>query len=358
MEHDIQYRLIRALRRESVDMTPIWLMRQAGRYLPEYRSLRERAGGFIALCKNPELACKITLQPVRRFKLDAAIIFSDILTIPDAMGLGLYFSEKNGPMFKQSIRNEYDINQLPQIDPEIELDYVMKSIRLVKKELDGKLPLIGFAGSPWTVATYMIEGGSSKNFSQIKRMIYQSPEILHILLTLLSDNTLRYLKAQISAGVDVIMLFDTWGGVLTAPHFQTFSLDYMVKIVTSLKAFTHNIPIILFTKDGGRFIRDIMASGCDAIGLDWTVDFRHAKKIVGNGVALQGNLDTCVLYGTDEQIIRAVKSILTDFGPGPGHIFNLGHGIHPDVSPERVEFLIETVKKQSFRLFEQSVGVS
>ena len=337
-------RLIRALLRQPVDVTPVWLMRQAGRYLPEYRELRKKAGDFMTMCQTPELACEVTLQPLRRFDLDAAIIFSDILTIPDAMGLGLSFKEGEGPQFAKPIRTAVDVAaaQVPAIE---KLDYVMQAIKLVKNELANKLPLIGFSGSPWTLASYMIEGGSSKNFTLIKRMLFNEPQLLKQLLQTLSDSVVAYLNAQIAAGVDAVMIFDTWGGVLTPRDYQQFSLQYMTAICRQLHRQQANktIPVILFTKNGGQWLEQIATSGCDAIGIDWTINIGEARRRVGDKVALQGNMDPAILYAKPECIGEEVKTILRDYGAGPGHVFNLGHGITPDVPPAHVATMVDAV---------------
>lgn len=342
-------RLLRAINHQEVDRTPIWLMRQAGRYLPEYGATRKKAGDFLALCKNPELACEVTLQPLARFDFDAAILFSDILTIPDAMGLGLFFAEGEGPMFETPIRTHRDIEQLGIPDPETELKYVIDAVRLIKKELDGSVPLIGFAGSPWTIASYMVEGGPSKTFSLIKTLLYQEPHALHHLLKKLSQAITLYLNAQIKAGVNVVMLFDTWGGILTPADYKNFSLHYMTEIINNLNpgpAGIH-IPTILFTKNGGQWLEIMAASGCNALGLDWTIDIAEARKRVGDKVALQGNLDPAVLYADPAQIYAKVKEILAGYGKGSGHIFNLGHGINPDTPPENVTALVDAVQELS-----------
>ena len=339
-------RFIQALKREPVDRTPVWLMRQAGRYLPEYRKIRAKSQNFMTMCKTPELAAEVTLQPLARFNLDAAIIFSDILTIPDALGLGLDFIQGEGPKFAKPITNIAAINKLRILEPEQDLNYVMDAIKIVSKELAGEIPLIGFAGSPWTVATYMVEGGSSKNFSKIKSMLYAEPDALHKLLDILAKNTINYLQAQIIAGADVIMLFDTWGGVLSHNAYLEFSLRYMQQIIASIPSGT---PSILFTKNGGKYLTEIAASGCYAIGLDWTADLQTAKSIVGDKVALQGNLDPCILYAPDVVMRQEVAKILNIFGNDSGHIFNLGHGMHPDMDPAKVEFLVNTVHELSGR---------
>jgi uroporphyrinogen decarboxylase len=342
-------RLLRALRREPVDRTPVWLMRQAGRYLPEYRAIRARAGSFITLCQTPELACEATLQPLARFPLDAAILFSDILTIPDAMGLGLSFSEGEGPQFARPVCSTADIDRLGVPDPEVELRYVMDAVRLIRRELAGRVPLIGFAGSPWTLATYMVEGGSSKDYARIKGLLYNQPDALHRLLDMTARAVTAYLNAQVAAGTQALMVFDTWGGILTPRAYREFSLAYMARIVAGLThaAEGRPVPVILFTKGGGAWLEDIAATGCDAVGVDWTVDLGDARQRVGDRVALQGNLDPAVLYTAPDCIRRQVAQVLADFGPGPGHVFNLGHGIQPGVAPDAVRVLVETVHELS-----------
>ncbi len=320
-------------------------MRQAGRYLPEYRETRKGAGGFLDLCKNKELACEVTLQPLRRFNLDAAILFSDILTIPDAMGLGLYFSEGEGPKFERPVRSEADVNKLFVPDPAEKLAYVTDAISLIRTELDGDVPLIGFSGSPWTLSTYMVEGSSSKDYRHVKGMMYENPAAMHRLLDTLAQSVTAYLNAQIEAGAQVVMIFDTWGGVLTPQTYRSFSLDYMQQIVSRLNR-RHDgqtIPVILFTKGGGQWIEATANTGCDAIGLDWTIDIDEARRRVGEKVALQGNLDPCILYASPDVIREAVRDVITKYGTGPGHVFNLGHGIHPTVDPERLAVLIDAV---------------
>lgn len=343
------FRFIKALKRQDVDCTPVWFMRQAGRYLPEYRAIREKVGGFMGMCKNPEIACQITIQPLQRYALDAAIIFSDILTIPDAMGLGLHFKTNEGPHFERPVRTKQDVQNLPIPDMQSDLGYVMDAVRLTAHEIKQHTPLIGFCGSPWTVATYMVEGKSSKNFSTIKNMLYSEPLLLHALLKKISTASMLYLQAQIEAGANAVMIFDSWGGVLEYNSYQPFSLAYMQEIVTHLKTTptTKDTPIILFTKNGGQYLEQIAQTGCEAIGIDWTVDISHARSRVGQRVALQGNLDPCVLTAKPEAIERAVKTILEAYGKGPGHIFNLGHGITPDISPENVQVMIDSVKKYS-----------
>ncbi len=342
-------RLIRALLRQPVDATPVWIMRQAGRYLPEYRQVRKQAGNFLNLCKTPELACEVTLQPIRRFPLDAAIIFSDILTIPEAMGLGLHFAEGEGPVFAHPLRDHTAIDKLIIPNPAEALTYVTDAIKLVKHELAEQIPLIGFAGSPWTLACYMIEGHGSKNFALPKKMLYNEPTLLHKLLTKLSKATILYLNAQIAAGVDVVMLFDTWGGLLGYNEYPQFSLHYMQEIIKGLNVSQSGkkIPVILFTKGGGQWLPIIANSGCDAIGLDWTTNITLARQQVGGSVALQGNLDPCLLYAKPDKIVTEVQELLAAFGKGPGHIFNLGHGINPDVDPECVSVLVDAVHTYS-----------
>jgi uroporphyrinogen decarboxylase len=342
-------RMIRALLRQPVDVTPVWIMRQAGRYLPEYRATREKAGDFITLCKTPELACEVTLQPLARFPLDAAILFSDILTIPDAMGLGLSIVEKQGPQFERTVRTKAEIAKLGVPDPETDLGYVMDAVRLIRKELDGSVPLIGFAGSPWTIATYMIEGQSSKEFSLAKGMLYEDPLAMHSLLELLTRSITDYLNAQIAAGVQVVMLFDSWGGALSQACYKKFSLDYMKQIIAGLNCDPNGnkVPCILFTKGGGLWLQDIANAGSDAVGLDWTIDIGDARKQIGDRVSIQGNLDTAVLYSNPDAIRQEVARVLSSYGHGNGHIFNLGHGIHPGINPENVAALVDAVHELS-----------
>lgn len=342
-------RLLRALLRQPVDRTPIWLMRQAGRYLPEYRASRARAGSFLNLCQWPELACEVTLQPLARYPLDAAILFSDILTIPDAMGLGLSFSEGEGPRFERPVRSTTDINRLGAPDPETELRYVMDAVRLIHRELDGKVPLIGFAGSPWTLATYMVEGGSSKDFLRIKGLLYDQPQWLHQLLNVTAQAVTTYLNAQVAAGAQVLMVFDTWGGILTKRAYREFSLAYMAQILAGLhrESAVGRVPVILFTKGGGAWLEIIAETGCEAVGVDWTVDLADARRRVGASVALQGNLDPAVLAAAPACIHAQATQVLDDFGPGHGHVFNLGHGIQPWTDPEHVQALVEAVQTVS-----------
>lgn len=338
--------LLRALLRQPTPRRPVWLMRQAGRYLPEYRATRARAGGFLEMCTNPEIACEVTLQPVDRFPLDAAILFSDILTIPHAMNLGLQFETGEGPKFERPVRSAADIDRLRPPDPGLELKYVIDAVALVRRELNGRIPLIGFAGSPWTVATYMVEGGGSKTFGLIKRMMYEHPLDLHRLLRVLTQSTILYLNAQIAAGAQAVMLFDTWGGVLTPAQYAEFSLRYMAEIVGALtrEAEGRRVPNIVFTKGGGPMLSKIAAIGCDAVGVDWTTDLATARLAVEGRVALQGNLDPSALLAPPETVRAETLRVLESFGAGSGHVFNLGHGITPEVDPERVAVLIDTVR--------------
>lgn len=337
-------RLLKALANQPVDKTPIWVMRQAGRYLPEYLKVRKEAGSFLKLCKTPELACEVTLQPLRRFDLDAAIIFSDILTIPDAMGLGLYFSEGEGPKFENPLRSHAAIEKLIIPEPEESLSYVTDAIRLTKNELNNTVPLIGFSGSPWTLACYMIEGGSSKTFSIIKKMLYQEPKTLTLLLEKLSASIVKYLNAQISAGADVIMIFDTWGGILSGQAYEEFSLHFMQLILDNLPP---HIPTIMFTKNGGLWLQQQAKTGCTALGLDWTMNLHDARQQVGDQVCLQGNLDPNILTADEAVIRREVHNVLASYGAGSGHVFNLGHGILPHIPPEHVEILVDAVHEIS-----------
>ena len=342
-------RFLRALARQPVDKTPVWMMRQAGRYLPEYRQVRAQAGDFMSLCKNTELACEVTLQPLERFELDAAILFSDILTIPDAMGLGLYFEEGEGPKFRKPVRTEADIDRLQVVNTASDLGYVTDAVSLIRRELNGRVPLIGFSGSPWTLATYMIEGQSSRDFIRAKTMLYTQPEVLHQLLEKLSLSVIDYLNAQILAGAQVVQIFDTWGGALSHDAYLEFSLVYMKKIVDGLikHADGRDVPVILFTKGGGHWLEVMADSGCDCLGLDWTVDIGAAKGRVGRKVALQGNMDPAVLRSDREGIESEVKTILKSFGDDDGHVFNLGHGITPDINPDNVKIFIDAVHKFS-----------
>jgi uroporphyrinogen decarboxylase len=341
--------LIRALLKQPVNRTPVWMMRQAGRYLPEYRKVRAQAGSFMNLCTNPELACEVTLQPLERFDFDAAILFSDILTIPDAMGLGLSFVEGEGPKFERPIASAADVKQLPIPDPTIELQYVTDAVSLIRRELGGRVPLIGFSGSPWTLATYMVEGGSSKTFKKVKALMYEQPQLMHQLLEKITRSVELYLNAQIAAGAQVIMLFDTWGGVLSTEAYQAFSLDYAKQIAANLE--TENsgqrVPTVLFSKGGGQWLELMAGAGFDGLGLDWQTDIGQARERVGSHVALQGNMDPMVLYASPEVIASEVKRVLDKFGREPGHVFNLGHGVLPDINPEHVKAMVDAVHKYS-----------
>ncbi len=339
---------INALQKKPTSRTPIWVMRQAGRYLPEYRATRKQAGDFMSLCKNKELACEVTMQPIDRFDLDAAILFSDILTIPDAMGLGLYFSEGEGPKFSNPIKTLKDIENLP-IDVNDDLSYVFDAVSTIKTALNNRVPLIGFSGSPWTLVTYMIEGGSSKTFANTKKMLFNEPKALHLLLDKLADSVIVYLNQQILSGADSVMVFDTWGGVLSKQNYLDFSLNYMAKIVKGVKAQHPNTPITLFSKNGGKHLTHIADTGCDGIGIDWTVELNVVQAEVGDKVAIQGNLDPAVMYATSEIIEQEVKKVLSQFKGNTGHIFNLGHGITPDVDPENMQVLVDCVHQFSKR---------
>lgn len=338
-------RFLRALLKQPVDTTPIWIMRQAGRYLPEYRATRANAGSFMDLCRNAEFASEVTLQPLERFPLDAAILFSDILTVPDAMGLGLYFAEGEGPKFERPVRSRADIEAIGIPDPEGELQYVMNAVRTIRKDLNGRVPLIGFAGSPWTLATYMVEGSSSKEFGKIKGLMYSDPQAMHLLLDKLADSVTSYLNAQIAAGAQAVMVFDTWGGLLTPSTYQEFSLRYMQKIVDGLVRENdgRKVPVTLFTKGGAQWLESIAATGCDGVGLDWTINIGEAQRRIGDQVALQGNMDPCVLYSNPDVIRATAKQIIDDFGQDTGHIFNLGHGIHQHINPDNVAVLVDAV---------------
>jgi uroporphyrinogen decarboxylase len=342
-------RFLRALARQPVDKTPVWMMRQAGRYLPEYRQVRGQAGDFMSLCKNTELACEVTLQPLERFELDAAILFSDILTIPDAMGLGLYFAEGEGPKFHKPLRSEADIDQLEVINTAVDLTYVTDAVSMIRQELNGRVPLIGFSGSPWTLATYMIEGQSSRDFTRAKTMLYTQPELLHQLLEKLALSVIDYLNAQILAGAQVVQIFDTWGGALSYSAYLEFSLSYMAKIVDGLikQADGQDVPVILFTKGGGLWLEAMADTGCDCLGLDWSVDLGAAHQRVGDKVALQGNMDPAILRAKPEVIRGEVKRILGSFGENDGHVFNLGHGITPDINPDNAKIFIDAVHEFS-----------
>ncbi|HEY0208461.1 uroporphyrinogen decarboxylase [Acerihabitans sp.] len=342
-------RYLRALLRQPVDVTPVWMMRQAGRYLPEYKATRAQAGDFMSLCRNAELACEVTLQPLRRFPLDAAILFSDILTVPDAMGLQLYFEQGEGPCFARPITCKADVDRLPIPDPEVELGYVMDAVRTIRRNLRGDVPLIGFSGSPWTLATYMVEGSTSKVFTKIKQMMYAEPQTLHLLLDKLAASVTLYLNGQIRAGAQSVMIFDTWGGVLTGSGYLEFSLSYMQKIIDGLlrEHEGRRVPVTLFTKGGGQWLEAMAQTGCDALGLDWSTDIQDARRRVGDRVALQGNMDPSVLYAPPARIEQEVGSILAGFGRGEGHVCNLGHGIHQDVPPEHAGIFVEATHRLS-----------
>lgn len=344
---------LRTLRGEKVERTPIWVMRQAGRYLPEYRATRKQAGDFLTLCKTPELACEVTLQPIDRFGLDAAILFSDILTIPDAMGLELVLEEGIGPVFNKPIRSKAEIDALGVPDAEQDLGYVMDAIRVVRGALDGRVPLIGFSGSPWTLASYMVEGSGSKDFRRIKGLMFESPESAHKLLQTVTDSVILYLKAQVAAGAQSLMVFDTWGGMLSTANYQRFSLGYMSQIVSAIKADPDcaGVPIVLFTKGGGQWLESMADTGCDGLGLDWTVDIADAKQRVGSRVVLQGNMDPVVMNTEQAQVKSHALQVLEGYGQhddsNKGHIFNLGHGIQPFAKPENMQTLVETVQHNS-----------
>jgi uroporphyrinogen decarboxylase len=346
LENDL---LLKALMREPVPRTPLWIMRQAGRYLPEYRATRAEAGDFMSLCRNPDLACEVTMQPLRRYRLDAAILFSDILTVPDAMGLGLYFEKGEGPKFERRVTSKRDIEQLPVPDVHDALGYVFDAVRTIRRELDGKVPLIGFAGSPFTVGTYMVEGGSSREFPTIRGLAAEAPEVLDHLMDIVADTTTEYLNAQIEAGAQAVQIFDTWGAALEPDDFRRFSLASMQKIVDRLirEKDGRRIPVILFTKGAGPLLRDLAETGCDALGVDWTTDLETARKYVEDKVALQGNLDPATLRESPEVIRQGVADTLASYGKGPGHVFNLGHGITPDIDPEHLAVLVDAVHEMS-----------
>ncbi|MEM8659702.1 MAG: uroporphyrinogen decarboxylase [Pseudomonadota bacterium] len=342
-------RFLRALMREGVDRTPIWMMRQAGRYLPEYRAIRQKAGSFLDLCKNQELACEVTMQPLRRYPMDAAILFSDILTVPDAMGLGLYFEEGEGPRFRKQLRTEADLAGLNAIRADDDLDYVMAAVRTIRRELNGMVPLIGFSGSPWTLATYMVEGGSSKDFARVKAMAYDQPQLMHEILSILADAVADYLAAQIRAGAQAVQIFDTWGGSLSAAGYLEFSLAYMQRVVEQLPSESEGrrVPVIVFTKGGGQWLEAIAGCGAQAVGIDWTTDIGQARQRVGHEVALQGNMDPSMLFASPARIRQEVATILAAFGEGSGHVFNLGHGITPGVNPDHVTAFVDAVQELS-----------
>ena len=341
--------LLRALLREPTERTPLWIMRQAGRYLPEYREVRAQAGDFMSLCRNAELACEVTMQPLRRYRLDAAILFSDILTVPDAMGLGLYFETGEGPKFKRPVKTVAAIRDLKRPNVETELGYVFEAVRTIRRELDGMVPLIGFAGSPFTVATYMVEGGSSREFPTIKGLAAENPDALTSLLDTVAATTIDYLNAQIEAGAQAVMVFDTWGAALEPDDYRRFSLANMQTIVDGLmrERDGRRIPVILFTKGAGPLLADMVQTGCDALGVDWTTDLATARNYVDDKVALQGNLNPATLRESPEVIRQGVADVLASYGTGPGHVFNLGHGITPDIDPEHVSALVEAVHEMS-----------
>ncbi len=341
--------LIKALLRQPTDYTPVWIMRQAGRYLPEYRATREQAGDFMSLCRNAELACEVTMQPLRRFDLDAAILFSDILTIPDAMGLGLYFTPGEGPKFERTTRTIADIKALKMPDMQDDLGYVMNAVSTIRKELDGRVPLIGFSGSPWTLATYMVEGQSTRSFEVIKTLILNEPSTAHSLLSVLAESVIAYMNAQIQSGAQVAMIFDTWGGVLSPAMYREFSLRYLQQIVEGIdrQKDGQKIPVVLFTKGAGQNLTDMSQTGCDALGVDWTIDLSQARELTGGRVALQGNLDPSTLFADPEAIRAAVRRTLDSYGEGPGHAFNLGHGITPGVNPDHLGVLVDEVHRYS-----------
>ena len=339
---------LRALMREPTDYTPVWIMRQAGRYLPEYNATRKRAGSFLALAKTPELACEVTLQPLERFALDAAILFSDILTIPDAMGLGLYFAEGEGPKFERTVRTDEDVKRLaaPDLDS---LRYVFDAVALIRKSLAGRVPLIGFSGSPFTLACYMVEGGGSDDFRFVKSMLYARPDLLHRILEVNAQAVTAYLNAQIAAGAQAVMIFDTWGGALSGAAYREFSLAYAKKALAGITRTSEGrtVPRILFTKGGGLWLEAMAQAGADALGLDWTIDIGEARRRVGDRMALQGNMDPMALFSPPEAIEREAKRILEGFGRGPGHVFNLGHGVSQFTAPEHVHALVEAVHRHS-----------
>src|SRR5210317_643252 len=336
-------RFLRALLRQPVDQTPVWMMRQAGRYLPEYRATRQQAGSFLDLCKNAELACEVTMQPLRRYPMDAAILFSDILTVPDALGLGLYFEEGEGPRFRKTVRSEADLEGLNSIVAEDDLGYVMNAVRTIRRELGGQVPLIGFTGSPWTLATYMVEGGSSKDFARVKALAYDQPWLMHALLSLLADAVGDYLSAQIRASAQAVQIFDTWGGSLSAAGYLEFSLEYMRRVIARLpsEADGRAVPVIVFTKGGGQWLNAIAGCGAQAVGIDWTTDIGVARQLIGDRVSLQGNMDPSMLFASPARIREEVAAILASYGEGSGHVFNLGHGITPVVNPEHVTAFVD-----------------
>lgn len=347
--------MLNVLKGLPVDKTPIWLMRQAGRYLPEYKQTRSNAGSFLDLCTNPKLACEVTLQPLKRFDLDAAIIFSDILTIPYAYNLGLDFLEKKGPVFKTTINSDSDFTKIKSIDVKRDLDYVFSAIDLTRAKLNKNIPLIGFAGSPWTVATYMVEGQTSKAFNKIKAMLYSNPSLLSKILDRLTIDTIEYASYQIDAGANIFMIFDTWGGILTKDAFLEHSLSYIDRIVKSINNSHPDVPVIVFSKNGGKHLQNIIETGCRGVGLDWTASISEAKSIACNKVAIQGNLDPTILYADKHTITEEVNKILSEVGPNTRHIFNLGHGILPDIEINKVSHLVSEVHKQSEQLVQKVI---
>ncbi len=352
---------LRALLREPVDTTPVWLMRQAGRYLPEYCETRKRAGNFLNLCKSPGMACEVTLQPLARYELDAAILFSDILTVPDAMGLGLYFSEGEGPKFERPLREEWVIRDLIAPDPDDHLRYVIDAVAEIRRALANSVPLIGFSGSPFTLACYMIEGGASSDFRHLKTMMFDRPDLLHHILEVTTQSVIAYLNAQIAAGAQAVMIFDTWGGALSHRAYREFSLAYLQRIIAGLTKENEGqrVPNIVFTKGGALWAEDIVAIGCDAIGLDWTASLAEIRRRTGDRVALQGNLDPVTLFASPEAVAREARRVLDDFhagGAGGGHVFNLGHGISQFTPPDNVTVLVDTVHQYSRELRKSSVG--
>ena len=340
---------LRALLRQPTEYTPLWMMRQAGRYLPEYCATRKQAGSFLGLCKNPDYATEVTLQPLDRFPLDAAILFSDILTVPDAMGLGLYFTEGEGPKFERTVRDQSACDALHIPDIGTDLKYVTDAVSQIRKALDGRVPLIGFSGSPWTLACYMVEGGGSKDYSTIKTMAYKEPKLLHQILAKTAATVTEYLNAQIEAGAQAVMVFDSWGGALSHSAYHEFSLPYMQQIVNGLTKEKDGvkIPNIVFTKGGGLWIESIADIGCDAVGLDWTMDIGVARQKVGNKVALQGNIDPLILFAPPEAIEAEVEKVLSSYGFGSGHVFNLGHGISQFTNPDHAGVLVKAVHELS-----------
>jgi len=359
---------LRALRREPTEYTPIWLMRQAGRYLPEYNATRARAGSFLALCKTPELACEVTLQPLARFPLDAAILFSDILTVPDAMGLGLYFVDGEGPKFERPVRDEAAVRQLAVPDPDAELRYVSDAVRTIRAALSGRVPLIGFSGSPWTLACYMVEGGGSSDFRHVKTMLYRRPDLLARMLDVNADAVAAYLNAQVAAGAQALMIFDSWGGALADGAFQQFSLAPLRRVLAALVRERDEpavdssgrvagvrkvrVPVIVFTKGGGLWLEDIADLGCDAVGVDWTMNLGQARARIGDRCVIQGNLDPMALMADPAQVRAESIKVLDAYGEprgGVGHVFNLGHGISQFTPPDHVLALVEAVHDYSRR---------